>query len=304
VTLIVTLNTPETIWVLGDRRLTDNGRVVREDARKIMTLETRDGVALLAYAGLGATPRGTEPADWMSGVLRGRNLLMEESLGVLARAMKEQLPRHMVRMRGPGGPAHNLLIPAFVSGELRLYSIDLVFMPDRRKYFFRYTRHIIDRTIGTKKPQAKRVAISGSGGLHLLKRDPRWARDLDRLTRASDQRKVSQQTVADHLAALNLSVHRVDRLVGPKCIVVWRNRQGGVHGGGGGGQYYDGTEHDRGSSLPLPIIGCGMDITALIRVLRSLPTGMRVVKPTDKPEVETPSERLSDLPTHPDEQLR
>jgi hypothetical protein len=33
---------------------------------KFMNLETIDGVGLLAYAGLGATARGTQPSDWMS----------------------------------------------------------------------------------------------------------------------------------------------------------------------------------------------------------------------------------------------
>ena len=65
-TLVLSVVGPESVWTVADRRLTDRGRVVREDARKIMFLETTDGVAILAYAGLGATARGTEPADWMS----------------------------------------------------------------------------------------------------------------------------------------------------------------------------------------------------------------------------------------------
>jgi hypothetical protein len=49
-----------------------------------MFLETTDDVAILGYAGLGATALGTKPADWMSAVLRGRNLPLEKSLEVLA----------------------------------------------------------------------------------------------------------------------------------------------------------------------------------------------------------------------------
>jgi hypothetical protein len=139
-TLVVTINGPETIWLLADRRLsTTSGRVLKDDGCKVMLLETTDGVAILGYAGLGATAQGTEPADWMSAVLRSRNLPLEQSLGVLAEAIKKQLPRHMARMPRPA--AHYVIVPAFLGKELRLYSIDLAFAPDR-KWYFRYTRHI------------------------------------------------------------------------------------------------------------------------------------------------------------------
>ena len=90
-----------------------------------MRLETTDGVGLLAYAGLGATPRGTQPSDWMSAVLRGRGgQTFEQALGVLSAAATRELPRHLARM--PSG-AHFIVIPAFVRGVgSRLYSIDNV----------------------------------------------------------------------------------------------------------------------------------------------------------------------------------
>jgi hypothetical protein len=65
-----------------------------------MFLETRDGVAILAYAGLGATATGVEPADWMSAVLRGRNWLLEPALAAVADALKREFPRHLVQLQG------------------------------------------------------------------------------------------------------------------------------------------------------------------------------------------------------------
>lgn len=62
-TLIVTVNGRESIWMLADRRLSYRWRPPKEDGRKMLFLETTDGVAILGYAGLGATARGTEPAD-------------------------------------------------------------------------------------------------------------------------------------------------------------------------------------------------------------------------------------------------
>jgi hypothetical protein len=162
VTLVLTVNGPETIWLLADRRLSSQGRPLRDDARKVMLLHTTDGVAILGYAGLGATALGTEPADWMSAVLRGRNLPLEQSLGTLADAMKRQFPRHMIRIPGDRGAAHSVFVPAFVGGEPRLYTIDLVFAPDRKTYAFRYTRHLVSKP-ALVAPRTPRMGLTGSG---------------------------------------------------------------------------------------------------------------------------------------------
>ncbi len=66
--------------MVADTRFIYSGRVPKENGRKLMFLETVDGIAILGYTGLGATVKGTEPADWMSAVLRGRNLPLEQSL--------------------------------------------------------------------------------------------------------------------------------------------------------------------------------------------------------------------------------
>jgi hypothetical protein len=157
VTLVVSVVGRESIWLLADRRLSSEGRSPKDDARKVMFLGTTDGVAILGYAGLGATALGTEPADWMSAVLRGRNLPLEQSLGVIAETMKKQFPPHMVRMPAP---AHNVIIPAIVGNELRLYSIDLAFAPDRKSYAFRYTRHGVDKS----SPLASSLATNTTTG--------------------------------------------------------------------------------------------------------------------------------------------
>jgi len=47
VTLILTVNGPETIWLLADRRVSYVGRPPKDDARKVMFLETNDGVAIV-----------------------------------------------------------------------------------------------------------------------------------------------------------------------------------------------------------------------------------------------------------------
>jgi hypothetical protein len=303
-TLVVAMNGPETIWLLADRRLSlPSGRVVRDDGCKVMLLEATDGVAILGYAGLGATAQGTEPSDWMSAVLRGRNLPLEQSLGVLAEAMKKQLPRHMARMPGPA--AHDVIVPAFLGKELRLYSIDLAFAPDR-KWYFRYTRHV--ETQPSAPPREFRVAIGGSGALRLIRDRAEWTRNkrsLFHLIKACDRGRLSPYAVADRLAHLNNAVHLVDRTVGPRCMVVWRHRKGGVHKGGGAHQFYCGTTRET-STAAIPNIGAGRDVRAIINammphMLKNL-EAMRAGQPAlndDEMKAE-----FARLPYKPDEDLR
>jgi hypothetical protein len=209
VTLILAVNGPETIWLLADRRLSYKGRPPKDDARKVMFLETNDGVAILGYAGLGATARGTEPADWMGAVLRGRNFPLEQSLGILADALKAQFPRHM---RGMPVPAHTVAIPAFLNGDVRLYTIDLVLASDLSMKMFRLTRHVVGNS--TRTP---RMGLFGSGAVHLVQNKKKWMRSLLHLVRACDRQQVSELAVADHLANINNEVHLNDKSVGPRC---------------------------------------------------------------------------------------
>ena len=168
-TLVVTINGPETIWLLADRRLSYKVRPPKEDGCKVMVLETTDGVAILGYAGLGATALGpTEPADWMSRVLRGRNLPLEHSLEVLVEAMKKQLPRHIAQINPP---AHSVVVSAFLGKELRLYTIDLAIAADHKCYF-RYTRHVINQP--PAPPRGYRVAMGGTGACHMKDKAKWW----------------------------------------------------------------------------------------------------------------------------------
>lgn len=306
-TLILTANSRESVWMLADRRLSCRACPPKEDGRKIMFLETTDGVAILGYAGLGATIKGTEPADWMSAVLRGRNFPLEQSLGELAGAMQRQLPRHLLRLPRDVPAGHNVVIPSFVNGEVRLYTIDLVFAPNRKTYAFRYTRHVVNRS--ADRPQrTPRLGLAGSGAI-CLTRDKRWIRELLRLVRASDSRQVSPLVVADHLARINELAHRntSDGTVGPRCIVAWRHNKLGVHKGGGRHQFYDGTKRT-GDSGALPTIANGMDIQALVQAMMphmmAQMSALRAGGPANELDATKLNADLAKLPEHPDENLK
>jgi hypothetical protein len=307
-TLIVAATGPESLWLMGDRRLTYKGRTTKDDARKLMFLETKDGMAILGYSGLGQTALGTEPADWMSAVLRGRSLPLEHSLGVLADAIKKQIPPHLVRLSGQGALAHNVIAAAFVDGEARLYTIDLVFSSDRSNYNFRYTRHMTGRS-SPAKARAPRLAIAGSGALYLMKHKT-WMRDLLRVLKAYDGGRLSANAVADHFAALNSEVYAglVDKTVGPRSVVAWRNKKDGVHRPNGGGhRSYTGTTVD--ASMPsLPTIGNGMDVQAVISAMMPHVNrtfeAMRTGQPPSELDKDEINAELARLPDKPDEDLR
>lgn len=306
-TLIVTVNGRESIWMLADRRLSYRGRPPKEDGRKMMLLETTDGVAILGYAGLGATARGTEPADWMGAVLRGRKLPLEQALGELAGAMQRQFPKHLIQLPSNVPAGHNILISAFVDGEVRMYTIDLGFAPDRKTYSFRYTRHVVNPS-PDRLQRTPRIGLAGSGAISLA-RDKRWIRNLLQLVRACDTRRVPPIVVADQLAVINELAHRstVDGTVGSRCIVVWRHNKSGIYKGGGGHQFYEGTKRT-GDSGALPTIANGLDVQALVQAMMpqmlEQMSALRTGRPGGDIDVAKMNAELAKLIEHPDENLK
>jgi hypothetical protein len=303
VTLIVTVNGPETLWMLADRRLSSVGRAPSDDACKIIQLQTNDGVALLGYAGLGSTASGTEISDWMSAVLRGRNIPLVQAIGVLAGAMKQQLPRHMENLPGPGGPIHNMIITTFLGSEARVYTIDLAFAPDRKSRDFSCNQHV------TRAGKAPRLVVAGSGALY-LDRDKKWIRRLLRVVRAHDRGQVTPNAVADHLASLNHEVHlgTKDKSVGPSCIVTWQYRKDGANKGGGGVLSFD-TAAKRERGVPaLPRIWHGGDVSALVAAMlphwKKTTAALLADQPAPEPDRDAINADLARLPDEPDDELR
>jgi hypothetical protein len=205
VTFALTVNGPEMLWSLTDRRLSYDNDAPRDDGRKVMFLDTTDGQAILTYAGLGATARGTEPADWMKNVLRGRNLPMEGSLEALAVAAKKQLPAHLLQFPGTQHISHSIAATAFVEGEPRLYTTEITFTLDRKQCWFRHARRLTTRSKGGLGPP--RVAGTGSGASCLFGQQEQ-VRQLLHLVNACDRKRLSPYDVADYLAGLNLYIHR------------------------------------------------------------------------------------------------
>lgn len=241
-TFVVSLVSRDTIWLAADRRISWADKH-SDHGVKIMTMETSDGVAILGYAGLGETPQGNQPSEWMADVLRGFNLSMDEALWKLAHEIQQHLLAHLLDLGN-----HLILVPAFVDGESRVYGVGLsedgqVGYTKLRLEDPLYPAHL--------SPAPPRVMYTGSGGNWFAKRQlkRRWVRELCSLTKQHDARRISDYAMSDRLAALNLQVsHSVDN-VSPDCVVVWLRRPGSKLPISGQ-QSYEGVKRVRTLSLP------------------------------------------------------
>ena len=238
----------------------------------------------------------------MSAVLRGRNLPLEQSLGIVADAMKGQLPRHMQRMALNGMPAHCVVVTAFLGNERRLYTIDLALAADRKTCDLRWTRWQVERPTATTVP---RVGVAGSGASYLIQHKTKWMKSLFRMIKANDRGDIaitSALTVADQMAKLSYEVHANRSSVGPSCIVAWRRKKGS---GCGGHQFYTGMSRDAANPA-VSTIGCGLDIKAIANTLMP-----HFVKAFEKTRLDQPADWITDelkadwaqLPDTPDEKL-
>jgi hypothetical protein len=295
-TLVIGATSKKSIWLMADRRITFRDRT-KDDARKVLFLETTDGLALLGYSGLGETGKGTEPSDWMANVLRGRNLPLEHSISVLTDAVKARLPQHLDSLPGAGTHVHSILVPAFQNGEPRVYTIDLVRPSGKNAYAFRWTRHVVPRNVpgGYTTP---RFIIGGSGAIRLF-RDQRWMRDLLRLIKAHDAGRITAQSVAMAFAKLNNQIARIESTVGPRCIVAWKFQKGG-----GAHEFFDGAQREFNSSFVfVPIIARGMDLGSLVKAVAPirLPALLRG-EPMEVDEAAM-NAALAKLPGGPDDRL-
>lgn len=299
-TLVIGAATPESIWLLSDRRLTFGDGTTRDDARKLLVLDTTDGVAILGYAGLGLTAGDTEPSDWMSRALTGRNLPMERSLSVLRDAAVARLPEHLDRLNIVGISGHGVLVPSFIDRQHRLYTIMVARRPGDAEY-----RHVFQRNVIKILPNGTEVTVpimyAGSGGIFLSQNDRLLKRGLLRLIAAHDSGRISPNAVAREFAKINDEVARHDPTVSDRCVVAWRFREGG-----GGLEFFSGTEIEQQSSLTwIPSIARGMDLTGVIRTTVPFTHIAEFVGEQQREfDVDVLNAELAKLPDGPDDSLK
>jgi hypothetical protein len=304
-TFVYSVRSRDSFWIVADRRLSRRGRVVKDDAIKVMALETMDGsTGVIGYAGVGETPHGTQPSDWMSAVLRGRQgLTFEQAMVILSNAANQQLPRFLSReLLG-----HFMIIPAFVRGVGALHVIENIRTNDGRSAF-RYGKMLAP---GLPVEISPRVGGAGSGMAYFsrigLTRTLAFQRELFSLVKDHDHGRISDYVIADRLAHLNYEVHQAyPDTVGPRCVVVWRRRPGiRWQVPGGKHVFYTGLTREL-SSPAIPAIQNGWDAKAVVGALfEQMMNPDGTLKPLGfRPDPDTQNQRLSELPTGPDERLR
>lgn len=267
-TFVLGAVSPKSAWLVADRRLSSRGRAVSDSANKIMVLETTDGLALLAYAGIGRTVGRTEPSEWMARVLRGINAPLEQSLSILRDAVVKRLPKHLAGTPLEF-PSHTIIAVGFKDKTPRVYTIDLMVQRNPARLHHRFTRHITP-AIAKLGPRAERgvLLVAGGSGAQALLAAPGFeakTKLVRRLVRAVDSGQISASAVAAQLAKLNLGVSATtaDQSVGHKSIVVWR-----LLAGGGGHDYFDGMRSEAFQGFAtLPIISHGMDMGAMFEAI-------------------------------------
>lgn len=299
-TLVVAATTRRTAWLMTDRRLTFKDRPPTDDAIKLVSLQCTDGVALIGYAGLGSTVAGTKVADWVNGVLVGRNWPLEGALSALASAGAKALPPHLQRLR-PGSPwVHNFVVPAFKGGEARIYSIDFAGAGTGGRWSHRYTSHVFHRN-GRPQGRPPRMTCAGSGAkLASLREHAPLRGKILALMHRFDAGRVAADDVFRAFAELNHAVSQLEPTVGSRCVITYRNTpQGGSHA------FFDSVTHEITCGDRIPQIAHGMDIqefvAAALPVMRLPRSPGDAMPPID---VEAMNRALANLTNKPRDDLR
>jgi hypothetical protein len=266
---------------------------------KITCIETQDGVALLAYAGIGRV-NDTRVSWWVYRTLRGLNIPLERSLERVYAAAQRRLAPY-IRHAG----AHFFIASAIREGKHYLYVIDL-----RRRQPPQVIRH---------EPRTRtqvRIGISGSGALYAQRYEQSRMTSIARLVRQYERGNVSAEFIASQLASLNVAISARARMdgdntVSPQSIVIHRHPKSKKSGGQEWSFDAEGKPaNDQDASVP--IVANGFPAAELLGGLRRHMTQRMRAMPPDAsleqrlnvlPDDATLRALAASIPDTPDERL-
>jgi hypothetical protein len=212
-TLAVVLSSRRSTWACADRALAVGRRRVPKPATKIAAIVTRDGEALVTYAGVGRV-LDTQVSHWIVRTLLHRAHSIESSLQHVSAAAHRRLLPWARLARTP-----HVFIAAAISNRKHL------------AYWFdpRGTPGAVNKIL--PRGLASYFLVSGSG-LPIAK-GYEYSRMLRiaRLVRRYERGKVSALFIASELAALTRAVsarlHAAgDNSVSSECVVALRHPKG------------------------------------------------------------------------------
>lgn len=280
-TFAVVLASRTAIWACTDRQLTDirNAGRSSKSGVKITSIETRDGVALLVYAGIGRV-RDTQVSQWVYRTLRSLNLPLERLLEHVSDAAQRRLAPHVRRV----GSTHFFIAAAIRDRRHYLYEIDLRTSPPQ---VIRYE----PRTRGQV-----RIGITGSGAIYALRHERSRMISIARSIRQYERGNVSAKFIASQLASLNAAISARayadgDNTVSPEAIVIHRHPNSQKSGGqqwcfdAAGKQYND-------PDATVPTVANGLPVSDIVGALMGEMRQRMRATPADA----TPERRINVLP--------
>jgi hypothetical protein len=190
------------LWAVTDRQLSIGNRPPRDPSGvKIACVETRDGIALIAYSGVGSGKR--QVSDWIGRLLHGFGGTLEEALLHIAAVAQDKLTPYARHLR----TRHRFVAAAIRGGTHYLYAIDPLRTP-----------LMVERQ-PARSPEEILLALAGSGEDLALNSKA----SIERLIRKYDCGEVSGNNMARKLARLNRDVSaKYAPWVSPECVVYWR----------------------------------------------------------------------------------
>jgi len=220
-TFAVVLASRTAIWACADRQITDlrGPKYSSKSGVKITCIETKDGVALLAYAGIGRV-RDMQVSQWAYRTLRGVNLPLEGSLEHVSAAAQRRLAPLVLRMR----TGHFFIAAAIRYRKHYIYAIDLLNQPPK------IIRH------ETRTRNEVRIGVAESGAPYALRHEQSRMKGIARLIKQHERGVVSAELVASQLASLNEAINERaksngDNSVSPESIVIYRHPRSKKSGG-------------------------------------------------------------------------
>lgn len=217
--------------------------------------------------------------------MRGPDLPLSESLVALAQAMERNLPPHL----DGSLPRHHLAVASVLGSSTVLSSIDL------RRNGASYTATIgkPDKRIPGQPPIIK---FRGSGE-RFVSSEQRVS--INKVVRAYDKGKSSDQDVMQVLADTNEAVAAVEPTVSVSCIITSRLKSGG------GSVHFHGLPQREDEHVPS--IGHGTDWGTFIGMLApemfKQGKGLLGKGPAYEPDIDEIVDRFNRLPDGPDETL-
>lgn len=252
VTITVSIATRDSIWTVADRQLMAGDEVSSTDARKIVGVDSTDGIALFGYAGRGAIA-SQDPSDWAMSVFDG----LETDLRGYARHLAEAVARAIPVAERRGAPGHLFVAAGVVDGQPVQYS--LVARSDGR-----LTLREFD------KPNAFMLAGSGAAGLRTREKLVAEGQELRDWIQRAEREEAHPREVTDRLAKWNAAAGEAS---GSRAIVAYRFvRDGEV---AAGRCFYDGTTLEPPDSK-IPQLTRGVDVGRIFELMKKQAMGGRL----------------------------